>query len=134
MPCIKVLVVEDEALIRELVADALSEGGFEPVTMGSGEEAIAWAGSGEPDICALVTDVNLGEGKFKGWEVARRLRAMNADLPVVYVSGDSGYEWPVEGVPNSLLIQKPFAAAQVVTAVSQALIIGNGIAPLPAPR
>jgi hypothetical protein len=40
------------------------------------------------------------------------------------MSGVGGNEWPVQGVPNSLLLRKPFARAQLVTAVSQ-LIIGR---------
>lgn len=40
------------------------------------------------------------------------------ELPVVYVTGDSANAWASQGVPNSVLITKPFAPAQVVTAVS----------------
>jgi hypothetical protein len=40
------------------------------------------------------------------------------------MSGVGGDKWPVQGVPNSLLLRKPFARAQLVTAVSQ-LIIGR---------
>jgi hypothetical protein len=40
---------------------------------------------------------------------------------VVYVTGAAAAEWSSKGVPNSLIIQKPFAPAQVVTAVSQLL-------------
>jgi hypothetical protein len=42
-------------------------------------------------------------------------------LPVVYITGASGNQWPSHGVPNSILLQKPFAPAQLVTAVSQLL-------------
>jgi hypothetical protein len=44
---------------------------------------------------------------------------------VVYITGDSAHEWTVHGVPNSVLVTKPFAAAQVVTAVSQLLTAGS---------
>jgi CheY-like chemotaxis protein len=70
---------------------------------------------------ALVTDINLGPGKMDGWEVARHAREVDPDFPVVYVSGDSAEEWASKGVPNSIMLTKPFAPAQLVTAVSQLL-------------
>ncbi|MGE5500489.1 MAG: response regulator, partial [Ignavibacteriales bacterium] len=69
---------------------------------------------------ALVTDVNLGRGE-SGWDVARHGRELVAGLPVVYVSGDSGHDWQARGVPGSILVQKPFAPAQIVTAVATVL-------------
>lgn len=38
-------------------------------------------------------------------------------MPVVYISGDSAHEWPVKGVPKSVMVPKPFAVAQIITAV-----------------
>jgi DNA-binding response OmpR family regulator len=70
---------------------------------------------------ALVTDVNLGSRDLSGWEIARHAREINHDLPVIYMTGDSANDWAVKGVPNSVLLIKPFAAAQVVTAVSHLL-------------
>jgi hypothetical protein len=42
-------------------------------------------------------------------------------MPVVYMSGDSSPEWSSKGVPNSLMVAKPFAPAQIITAVSTLL-------------
>jgi CheY-like chemotaxis protein len=69
---------------------------------------------------ALVTDIHLS-GEIDGWEVARSAREINATLPVIYMTGAAGDEWASKGVPNSLLLNKPFAPAQLVTAVSQLL-------------
>jgi len=44
---------------------------------------------------------------------------------VVYVTGGEGHDWSSLGVPNSVLITKPFAPAQVLTAVSQLLNVGS---------
>ena len=41
------------------------------------------------------------------------------------MTGDSGHEWAVKGVPNSILIGKPFVAAQIITALSPHLNVGN---------
>ena len=43
---------------------------------------------------------------------------MRADLPVVYTTGDSAAQWAAKGVPDSLVVQKPYAVAQLLTAVS----------------
>jgi hypothetical protein len=40
------------------------------------------------------------------------------DLPVIYMSGDSAADWSSKGVPNSVIVAKPFVAAQIVTAVA----------------
>jgi DNA-binding response OmpR family regulator len=56
-----------------------------------------------------------------GWEVARAARNAVPDMPVVYISGDSARDSSSEGVPNSIMLEKPFALPQLVTAISQLL-------------
>ena len=121
-----ILVVEDDHLIKEMVNEALSEGGFQTELVASGEEAVILLQDKHHDYRALVTDINLGGG-LNGWEVAKRARELSPDMPVVYMTGDTADQWPSHGVPNSVLLQKPFAPAQVVTAISQLL---NQIPPL----
>jgi DNA-binding response OmpR family regulator len=116
---LEVMVIEDDQAIQSVVEEALSDGGFEPVIASSGEEALALL-SGS-NYRALVIDIKLGKDRIKGWDVARRARAMNPVLPVVYITGANADEWPVQGVPNSIVLTKPFAPAQLVTAVSQLL-------------
>ena len=62
---------------------------------------------------------------MKGWEVARLVRQIDPAFPVVYMTGAAADEWASEGVPNSILLNKPFAPAQLVTAVSQLLNTGS---------
>jgi CheY-like chemotaxis protein len=115
-----VFVVEDEVLIQDLLVEPLEEAGYEVLVASTGRDAIKLLEQQEAvSIRALVTDVKLGPSSPSGWEVARRARQDHPDIPVVYATGDSAHEWPSEGVPNSLLITKPFAPAQIVTAVSQ---------------
>jgi DNA-binding response OmpR family regulator len=116
-----VLVVEDEVLIQNVVEDALSEGGFKVVIAGTGEDAMRLFDGEQTKFCALVTDVNLGRDRLTGWDVARRAREIFADLPIVYMTGDSAAEWSSQGVPNSVLLVKPFAPIQIVTAIAQLL-------------
>jgi DNA-binding response OmpR family regulator len=116
---LEVMVVEDDQSIQSIVEEALSDGGFEPVIAASGEEALTLLSGSK--YRALVVDIKLGEDRIRGWDVARRARAMNPLLPVVYITGASADEWAVQGVPNSIVLTKPFAPAQLVTAVSQLL-------------
>jgi DNA-binding response OmpR family regulator len=121
---ISILLVEDEALISTMVEDALAGAGFIVTVVAKGEEAIHMLEDHAADYRALVTDVNLSN-HVTGWEVAKRAREITPEMPVVYTSGGGAAEWTSKGVPNSILIEKPFAAAQVVTAVSQLLNQGN---------
>jgi CheY-like chemotaxis protein len=117
---ILVLVVEDDQLIQAMVEGALTDGGFEAAIAGTGEEAVTLLQGNNDKYRALVTDINLA-GKLDGWEVAKRAREIKPDLPVIYMTGAAADQWTSHGVPNSILLTKPFAPAQVVTAVSQLL-------------
>ena len=116
-----ILITEDEILIQDIVVEGLKEAGFEVATADHGAEAIKHLESAPEKIRALVTDIQLGKGP-DGWDVARRARELVPDMPVVYVTADSAGDWASKGVPGSVVIQKPFANAQLITAVSNLLI------------
>jgi CheY-like chemotaxis protein len=118
---ILVLVVEDNAVIQEVVQDALAEGGYGVVLASSGADANAKLEEMGTEIRALITDVDLPPGILTGWDVARRAREITPEMPVVYMTGASGGDWASKGVPKSVLVMKPFAPAQIVTAVSNLL-------------
>jgi DNA-binding response OmpR family regulator len=115
-----VLVIEDDDSIQTVVEDALSDAGFEPAIAPSGEEAVTLLKGMKNTYCALVTDISL-RGKIDGWEVAQQAREINPEFPIVYISGKSAAEWPSKGVPNSIMLPKPFAPAQLVTAIANLL-------------
>jgi len=119
-----VLVVEDDAPVQTIVEEALTDGGFEPAIAASGEEAVTLLKSIKGKYRALVTDIQL-RGVMDGWEVAKRAREIDPEFPIVYMTGGNAVEWPSRGVPNSILLTKPFAPAQLVTAVSQLLNAGK---------
>ena len=123
MQGIRVLIVEDDALIQLEVEAALHDGGYSTDTESSGEAAIRQLET-NMDIRALITDINL-VGERTGWDVARRAREIFSDIPVVYVTSASAEDWTSQGVPKSILIQKPFAPAQITTAISQLLNAGD---------
>jgi DNA-binding response OmpR family regulator len=114
-------IVEDDHLVQSVVEEALKEGGFEVVIASTGEHAAELLDSAERGYRALVTDINLGRDKLDGWEVARHAREIDPAFPVVYMSGDRAEDWASKGVPNSIMLTKPFAPAQLVTAVAQLL-------------
>jgi DNA-binding response OmpR family regulator len=116
-----ILVVEDDQLVQSVVEESLTEGGFEIVIASSGRNALELLDSSGGKYRALVTDINLGPGDVDGWDVARHAREIDPNFPVVYMSGKDAAEWPSKGVPNSIMLPKPFAPAQLVTAVSQLL-------------
>lgn len=119
-----ILVIEDDPPIQMVLEDALIEGGFEPAIAASGEEAVTLLKSGLIPYRALVTDINL-RGKMDGWEVARQAREIAPEFPVIYITGANAGEWASRGVPNSIMLAKPFAPAQLVTAISNLLNTGT---------
>lgn len=113
------LLVEDEPLIRTSLADALDDGGYSLIEAENGAAAIAAIDSSK-SMSGILTDIRLGSGP-SGWDVARHARQRFPALAVVYMTGDSAADWTSEGVPKSVLLQKPFATAQMVTAISTLL-------------
>lgn len=113
-----VLIVVDEILIQALLVDAIEEGGFQTLVADDGADAIARLEEQEiGHLAAVVTDIRLGAGP-DGWAVATRARELNPSVGIVYVSAESSADWPVHGVPGSAMINKPFAAAQIVVAIA----------------
>ena len=96
------------------------EAAFETAIAPSAEEAVTLLKGKVANYRALVTDINL-KGMMDGWQVAKAAREIDPAFPIVYMTGAAAGDWPSHGVPNSILLEKPFAPAQLVTAVSQLL-------------
>jgi DNA-binding NtrC family response regulator len=122
---IPILVVEDEAILLVDVEVTLEEGGYTVLAAANAKEALAFIDSELGEIRALVTDIDIAGGEITGWDIAQRAREGKPDLPVVYMSGASSQDWASRGVPNSVMLAKPFAAAQLTTAVSQLLNVAS---------
>jgi CheY-like chemotaxis protein len=116
-----VLLVEDEALLREILADELRDEGFEVVEAGTGDEAIRLLEE-RVDIDVLCTDVRM-PGKADGIEVAVRARRQMPTVPVLVVSGyasELGRRLDVLA-PPSAFIPKPFRLSQISQALRKLL-------------
>ncbi|MBY5461303.1 response regulator [Rhizobium leguminosarum] len=120
MEPVTILLVDDETSVMLVLQHALIDAGFEVRTVSDGRKAIQYLGAADSPTHGLITDIRLGDGP-DGWEVARAAREIHPEMPVVYTSGDSVADWASKGVPNSLMLQKPFALAQLITAISQLL-------------
>ncbi len=115
-----VLLAEDDALVQMTLEEIMGDAGFDFVMVVTGQQAVD-ALEREPErFCALVTDIRM-PGKLTGWDAAHRARELKPSLPVIYMTGDSAQEWRAHGVPDSVLLQKPFVPAQLVTALATLL-------------
>ena len=115
-----VLLVEDDERILHLLEDALDDTGFRVLAARDGESASQAIDELHGTIAVLVTDVNLGTG-ICGLEVARRARASNPDLEVIFITGEVGVQATSEAAPRSQFLQKPFRPDRLVEAVTSAI-------------
>jgi DNA-binding response OmpR family regulator len=115
-----ILVAEDDQAVQSFLEETLSDAGFDAAIAASGEEAVTLLTGHKDKYRAVVTDINL-LGGMDGWEVAQRAREIDHAFPVIYMNGAHADDWAVKGVPNSIMLAKPFAPAQLVTALAQLL-------------
>jgi len=118
---VRVVLVDDERLILDLLHAAFEDGGYAVEIAAGCEEALAALAVDATGRQALVTDINIAGDPLTGWDLAHKAREIDPQIPIVYMTGAAGAEWSANGVPNSILLIKPFAPAQAVTAVSQLL-------------
>jgi DNA-binding response OmpR family regulator len=114
---VQLLLVEDDHLLRLDAEELLTENGFKVTSVSSGEDAFAELDRNGAQFSGVITDIRLGKGA-SGWQVGQHARECVSSIPVVYVTADSASEWTSHGVPNSVLLQKPFVAAQLIAAIS----------------
>jgi DNA-binding response OmpR family regulator len=120
MKTVLLLLVEDEPLLYDFIETGLNDAGFELTIKSNGKDAVAELDADAGLYQAVITDIRLGEGP-SGWDVGRYARKLIHDMPIVYMSGDSAVDWSSEGVPDSIMIEKPFVVAQLVTAITMLL-------------
>ena len=116
----RVLLVEDEADVRELIEDALTEHGLQVRSADRDVSAMKLLEGEARSFAALVTDINLGQG-VTGFDVARAARELNPDVRVVYISGHAAHVDRF-GVEGAVMFPKPFSPAELARQVAE--IIG----------
>jgi two-component system nitrogen regulation response regulator NtrX len=119
MPKARILVIDDEAAIRDSLRMTLEYEGYEFVGAATGQEGLALAERDAPDLVLL--DVKMPG--MDGLEVLDRLRVMNEALPVVVVSGHGTISTAVEATKKGAFdfIEKPFASDRVLVSLRNAL-------------
>ena len=118
-PIPKVLVVDDEPNIRELVQVALKFHGCAVTTGATGKDALQLAATDDPDL--IVLDVMLPD--IDGFEVCRRLRASDNDVPVIFLTARDTTSDTVTGLTlgGDDYITKPFSVEALVARVRAVL-------------
>src|SRR6188508_3294099 len=119
MPKSRILVIDDEAAIRDSLRMTLEYEGYEFIGASTGQEGLALAEREAPDLVLL--DVKMPG--MDGLEVLDRLRAMNETLPVVVVSGHGSISTAVDATKKGAFdfIEKPFASERVLVSLRNAL-------------
>ena len=112
---VRVLVVDDEATLSELLSMALRYEGWEVRTAASGSSAVRSAREFRPD--AVVLDVMLPD--FDGLEVLRRMRAEAPDVPVLFLTARDAVEDKVRGLTlgGDDYVTKPFSIEELVARI-----------------
>ena len=118
-PEARLLVVEDEPNIRELLATSLRFAGFEVHVAGDGATALKQAAEHEPDL--VVLDVMLPD--MDGFTVTRKLRGSGRLLPIVFVTARDSLEDKIKGltVGGDDYVTKPFSLEEVIARIRAVL-------------
>ena len=111
----RILVVDDEASITELVAMALRYEGFDPDVACNGFEALTKANAFRPSL--IVLDVMMPD--IDGFEVARRLRAERSTVPILFLTARDGAQDKVRGltIGGDDYVTKPFSVEELVARI-----------------
>jgi two-component system, OmpR family, response regulator len=115
----RLLVVDDEATIRELLAGSLRFAGYEVATAASGTEAVRGAAAARPDLILL--DVMMPDGD--GFETVQRLRDGNQDVPVIFLTARDEVSDRVNGFALGAddYVTKPFSLDEVLARIRAVL-------------
>ncbi|HUF86313.1 MAG TPA: sigma-54 dependent transcriptional regulator [Thermohalobaculum sp.] len=116
-----VLIVDDEADIRELIADVLKDEGHSPRVAHDADSAFAAIEAAPPDL--IILDIWLQGSRMDGIEILKSVKRDNPGIPVVIISGHGNIEVAVAAVQQGAydFIEKPFNMDQLLVVVERAL-------------
>ncbi|MEY3855848.1 MAG: hypothetical protein RJA45_318 [Actinomycetota bacterium] len=119
MEPIKILVVDDEPNIRDLLASGLRFAGFSVLAVGNGNDAVVAAEKGNPDLILL--DVMLPD--MSGFSVTKKLRSMNILAPVLFLTARDEVEDKITGltVGGDDYMTKPFSLDEIIARINAIL-------------
>ena len=111
----RVLVVDDDPDIRELLFTALEDEGFEVVPAGNGQEALAIIETFRPDVIVL----DLMMPVMDGWQFAAELRARDEDIPIVLLSAARDLRTHAKALSAAEIIEKPFDLSELLPKIAR---------------
>jgi two-component system nitrogen regulation response regulator NtrX len=116
-----ILIVDDEADIRELIAGILSDEGYQTRLAGTDVQALAAVASRRPSL--VILDIWLRGSKLDGIEILQKMRSLHGDLPVVMISGHGNIETAVHAIKFGAydFIEKPFETDRLLLIVQRAI-------------
>src|ERR1700744_3403949 len=116
-----VLVVDDEADIRDLVAGILSDEGYAVRTANDSESALAAVRARKPAL--LILDIWMAGGGMDGLELLDLVKDLDGDLPVIMISGHGNIETAVSAIKRGAyeFLEKPFKSDRLLLVVERAL-------------
>ena len=119
MEPIKILVVDDEPNIRDLLASGLRFAGFSVLAVGNGNDAVVAAEKGNPDLILL--DVMLPD--MSGFSVTKKLRSMDIMAPVLFLTARDEVEDKITGltVGGDDYMTKPFSLDEIIARINAIL-------------
>jgi two-component system nitrogen regulation response regulator NtrX len=117
----EVLIVDDEADIRDLIAGILHDEGYETRVASDSDTALAAIRARRPQL--VVLDIWLQGSKLDGIQILDHIKRDHADLPVVMISGHGTVETAVASIKKGAydFIEKPFKADRLIHVVQRAL-------------
>jgi two-component system nitrogen regulation response regulator NtrX len=120
-----VLIVDDEADIRQLVAGILEDEGFSVRTAHDSETALAAIRARKPSL--LVLDIWMQGGGMDGLELLDVVKNLDADLPVIMISGHGNIETAVSAIKRGAydFLEKPFKSDRLLLLAERALEAAN---------
>ncbi len=110
----RVLIVEDEGLLRELAVDEFTDAGFLVEEAANGEEGLALLKASAP-FDVLFTDVRM-PGSIDGWELVRLAGDLLPDIRVIYATGYA--ERPRPLTSSEHFVSKPYRCEQIVDLIN----------------
>jgi two-component system nitrogen regulation response regulator NtrX len=116
-----ILIVDDEADIRELIGGLLEDDGYEPREAADADGALAEIRARKPSL--VILDVWLQGSRLDGIELLDEFRALDPDLPVVVISGHGTIETAVAAIRKGAydFLEKPFKSDKLLLTVKRAL-------------
>jgi DNA-binding response OmpR family regulator len=119
-----ILIVDDEADIRELVADILQDEGYGTRTARDSDEALSAVVAHQPNLVLL--DIWLQGSRLDGLQLLDSLKQQHPELPVVMISGHGNIEAAVTAIKRGAydFIEKPFKADRLMLAAERAVQSG----------